>query len=247
MSFTRAFEGYRPPPDYEGTAYTKALIQESGDKIDWTTLEELTLDPVDVDPTAPQPRDFSTDDATLSAGWYRVVWEQAGGAQFEGSPVFFPTLPDWAPTVQDVGSFIRARTKASGGTEIGTFTANTRPTDGAVEGLIAQACRRVRSDIGQDPCNADLSADAGGAAALHAAMLIEQSYYPEQTRQQDSSFQSLNTLWKDAIKSLRMAVEEQCGGADGTKSGDQRPRSTFDDRAIIGPSQQRGPSDVPAW
>jgi hypothetical protein len=120
----------------------------------------------------------------------------------------------WAPEVADVAALIRARTKVRGGEELGTFTDTTIPTAEEVENLIDKAVRRVASKIGVAPCNEDLEADAKDSAALYAAMLVEQSYYPEQTRPDQSAFKSMQSLFNDAIKDLADAVRATCAGSD---------------------------------
>lgn len=164
--------------------------------------------------------------------------------------------PSWRPAVADVAALIRARTKIPGGVEAGTFqdervadpdadppvTAQraTRPNATEVEALIDQACRRVASRIGGPTiCSdaSDLEDDAKSAAAMYAAMLVEQSYWPEQTTAAGSSFQSLRSLWADTIKDLAEGVESRCGtgtGGDGVASTE--PSSYFDDAQLIGRS-----------
>lgn len=215
MSFVRSFVDVAPPARFDAGAdpFTVALIQEAAEREGaFETIESITLSPVDTDPSKPLERNLTTDKATLAAAWYRVVWEDASGDTFAGASFYVPALPDWAPTVRDVAALIRARTKIPGGGEAGTFNENTRPTGLEVEALIYQAVRRVSSAVGGEPCSDELRFDASGAAAIYAAMLAEQSYYPEQTRAEASSFRSLEMLWKDQIKTLAAAVAEQCGG-----------------------------------
>lgn len=142
----------------------------------------------------------------------------------------------WQPEVWEVGALIHARTKQRGGKgELGTFNAHTRPTGQQVEYLILQACRRVATAIGAEPCTEALKGDAKAAAAIYAAMLIEQSYWPEQTVAQGSSFKNLEALWKDQIRTLTEAVAEQCGGSgEAVGSGGQIPREGSDELPLIG-------------
>lgn len=145
-----------------------------------------------------------------------------------------------APTVDEVAAHCQARLVLRGGGNSETFTDQTKPTKAQVEKLLDDAGKRVSSKTGGTPCNDDLIADAQGTAAIYAAMLIEQSYYPGQTRDQGSSFQSLLALWKDAISDLAKAVAEQCGGqggGDGDIGMDTRsPKATFDSCGLIGRS-----------
>jgi hypothetical protein len=120
--------------------------------------------------------------------------------------------PDWTPDVAAVAALIRARTKIPGGHEAGTFNDRTRPTAVEVEAMIAQAVDHVAAAIGGDPCNDQLRESAGAASAMLAAILIEQSYWPEQAEARGSSATRLESLFNTRMKALTSAVAEQCGG-----------------------------------
>lgn len=147
---------------------------------------------------------------------------------------------DYTPTSAEVAAHLRARLKEPGGNEPEDFTANTRPTKAQVDTLAAQGNRAVASRVGSDLCQAAIDAglvDAGKElAAIYVAMLIEQSYYPEQTRNAGSSFQSLYQLWKDGIAAYTEQVGEVCGTGDGEAVGGagQEPHAFFDDLALLG-------------
>jgi hypothetical protein len=151
--------------------------------------------------------------------------------------------PEWTPSVEDVAAHIRARTKNPAGKEVGTFDATTRPTGEEVERLISKGVRRVMTQVG-DPCTEELREDAGAAAALYTAMLIEQSYFPEQTTATGSSFNSLMKLWEGQIKVLDEEVARECGGAAGGEGGGAdgkailTPAAYTDLREVIGPSSK---------
>ena len=129
------------------------------------------------------------------------------------------TEATFAPTVAEVASYIRARTKVAGGKEVGTFTENTRPTQAEVELLIAQAVDHVGGAIGGDPCNEQLMQSAAAAAALYTAILVEVSYFPETSANTGSSAARLEALFNGRMKSLSASVAEQCGG-QGTGGGE---------------------------
>ncbi len=87
-----SFENYQPTPRYDAIPWTEALIQEAtaADALDadWTTIDTITLDPVDADPTDPASRDFTTENASDTAGlWYRIIFSDADGDQL------LPTVP----------------------------------------------------------------------------------------------------------------------------------------------------------
>lgn len=144
------------------------------------------------------------------------------------------------PSVDDVAALLQARLERRGGGKAQTFDDTTSPTGTQVGLLAGQAGRRVAASIGTElcPAAADLADDAIQAAAIYAAMLVEQSYFPEQTRNAGSSFQSLKSLWDDAIRTLTEAVGERCGSGDGGAVGGegQRPRAWFDALPLIGRS-----------
>lgn len=121
-------------------------------------------------------------------------------------------LEEITPTVQQVARLIRARTKDSLGAEVGTFNGDTRPTDTAVEDLIHEAVSHVDSMYGGEPCEDNLKARAKGLAAIYTAMLIEQSYFPEQVNSNFSPYDKLERLFDKGVTSLAKAVSEACGG-----------------------------------
>lgn len=241
MTYVRSFLGFAPPPRYEEAAdpFTEVLIEEAQSSAgEFLVIETVELDPVDTDPANPQARDFTTDAATQDPGFYRLTWKDAGGQTFTGGIIRFPSLPVWAPSVREVAALLRARTKIPGGQEVGTFNSNTRPTGEEVELLIAQGVSRVVSAVGATLCdNADLKDAARRCAALYTAMLVEQSYWPEQTRSDSSSFKSMQSLFTEQIKTLTEQVAETCGGGgdggDATGGDGQMPAGGFDDGLLL--------------
>lgn len=66
---------YVPEARYDDVPWTHARIEEAPAATgDWTAIDTFTLAPVDADPTLPASRSFTSTNATLPAGWYRVVW-----------------------------------------------------------------------------------------------------------------------------------------------------------------------------
>lgn len=204
------------------------------------------------DGIAENPEDSGHYQATRTApderGEYSVVWDDGSGPSwiaFDDLVVTYD-LPDdapgegvdWTPTVAEVAAYIRARTKVSGGKEVGTFTENTRPTQIEVELLIGQAVDHVSAAIGGDPCNEQLKRSARVAAALYTAVLVEVSYFPETSAQSGSSAVRLEALFNARLKSLTSAVAEQCGGQgegdSGGSSGSLAAGSFSDGYALIG-------------
>lgn len=143
-------------------------------------------------------------------------------------------MSDYTPTTAEVAAKVRARVVEPGGNEPNDFTAETRPTLDQVTALLPDGHRAVASKIGANLCDSasDLEADGKGLAAIYVAMEIEQSFYPEQTRDAGSSFQSLMQLWKDGISALKENVDDQCGPGEGGEG--QEPHAFFDEEPLFG-------------
>jgi hypothetical protein len=139
----------------------------------------------------------------------------------EGDPT-----PSWRPTTKAVASYIRTRTKVAGGGIVGDFTTETKPTGEQAEEVISEACDYIATSLGVDePCNDNLKRRTGVVAAMYAALLIEQSFYPETTESRGSSFKSLEALFNPALKRLEVAVEEQCGEGEGGGADGLHPKA----------------------
>lgn len=84
-----SFEDYEVTPRFDGTAWAKIQIAESATEAGpWTVIDTLTIDPVDPDPAHPEPRSFTTEKATLAAGWYLVTFIDDQLNQLVTDPVF---------------------------------------------------------------------------------------------------------------------------------------------------------------
>lgn len=149
-----------------------------------------------------------------------------------------PDPPVYRPTVAEVASYIRARTKIAGGGIAGTFTEQTNIKAAEVEPIIDQAVGLILSDLGGEPCTDKLQGQMKTVAAILAAMLVEQSFFPEQTTGAGNSFASLEKLYKPKMQSLADQVEKQCGtgggGEDG--AGSAVSQAHYDGRRLIGPN-----------
>ena len=118
---------------------------------------------------------------------------------------------DWAPSVEDVGALLRARTvEADTGEELGTFTDDTRPTSTAVVSLIDAATDDVVSAVGgQVPQGAGVPARR--VAALGAALLVELTYFPEQLETGQSAYERLKELYDARLTALIPKIEADTG------------------------------------
>lgn len=150
-----------------------------------------------------------------------------------------PDPPAYRPTVDEVASYIRARTKVAGGGIAGTFTDQTNIKAAEVEPIIDQAVGLILSDLGGEPCTDKLQGQMKTVAAILAAMLVEQSLFPEQTTGVGNSFASLEKLYKPKMQSLADQVERECGTGGGGENGSEGAaiaRATFDSRRLLGPT-----------
>lgn len=116
----------------------------------------------------------------------------------------------YTPSVQDVANLLRARTRVLAGSEAGTFTDDTVPTDDQVTGLIDTAMAFVAGGLGDVPEGSACEEGARGLAAIKAAQLVEISYYPEQVAP-GGTVDQLRALYDE----LLLAVQNCIGGGVG--------------------------------
>ena len=109
-----------------------------------------------------------------------------------------------------MAALIRARTKDSQGGEIGTFTAETRPTDIQVQSLIALAEGDVLTQVGSKLYQS-LAKAATSMIALRSACFVELSYWPEQIRTDRSAYEPLWRMYESGMTSLLGAIEAGAG------------------------------------
>lgn len=82
MGYVRTLTNFAPPPRLDGQPFVQMRVEEAPTETGtWTMIagSQVALDPVDVDPSKPQLRSFTTDQATLPSGWLRVVFIDADG------------------------------------------------------------------------------------------------------------------------------------------------------------------------
>lgn len=200
------FVDYIPAPRFDEKPWTAARI-EAADALagPWTAIETIALDPVDTDPSDPQPRSFTTEGATDET-WFRIVFVDADGDESPTDPIPARSAPAYTPRIADVANLLRARTKA-GMQELGTFNDTTRPTGKQVEGLIRQATADVSMRVGVE-IPETLVASARHVCTLRAAQLVELSYFPEQQEGAAlSPYQTLRLSYEEALDKLVKAVQ----------------------------------------
>lgn len=164
--------------------------------------------------------------APLTAGSYTIIWTGPETGQTATEPVVIEV--GIQPSVASVAALLRARTKVRGGSEAGTFTDTTRPTDVAVNDLINDAADEVLGKV--QPIDPTLPAGSAynapgsayerrirGAIRLYAAILIETSYWPEQVRSAQSPVGTYQALYNGRIRAL--ISEGETGQAEGMGVG----------------------------
>ena len=104
-------------------------------------------------------------------------------------------IPDWMATPSDVAALLRARTKDDTGRELGEWSDETRPTLDEVQQLIDLAAMQASDADGPSGACGPLCRNV---IALHAACLVELSYFPEQVRSDRSPYTELKELLTDA-------------------------------------------------
>jgi hypothetical protein len=83
-----SFTDYEVTPRYDGTSWKQARIGESSQETGpWTTIDTINLLP-DPNPADPAPKSFTTDNATMTEGWYLVTFLDDAGNQLVTDPVF---------------------------------------------------------------------------------------------------------------------------------------------------------------
>lgn len=87
----RSFQGFRPSPRFDSIPWNRVRIQESALAAGpWVTIDTQVLSPIDPNPASPLSRNFTTDDATLAAGFYRIYFLDASNNEDEKVVVEYP-------------------------------------------------------------------------------------------------------------------------------------------------------------
>jgi hypothetical protein len=167
-----------------------------------------------------------------TAGWSPAV-EQLIVSATAPQAIDDPLTVSWRPAAAEVGALLPKRTKDSNGTNQGTFTELTEPTEAQVETIISLATGHLASRLGtrEDLALPQLTSRARGVTALYAAMLVELTFFPEQVGTNRSPYPQLKELFDEGTKALLEAVAEAGDGGDGDAIGGagQMPSSSFPD------------------
>jgi hypothetical protein len=205
MTFVVSLERFTPPARSDGVPYTSVRIEEAATSSGpWAVIDTQATAP-DADPEYPATRDLTTTKATLAEGWYRVTWVDLNAVAATPSDAVQNRLElagGTRPTVADVASKVRARTRVKGGGQAGTFNTKTNPTADDVEALIDEALDEVLGKVREPEAATDYERRVRGAVALYTAILIELSYYPEQVGSGKSPAATYQALYASRIKAL---------------------------------------------
>lgn len=204
MSYVVPFTDYTPTA--APTAWTGLTIEEAATPGGpWTLIDTQTLVP-DADPAHPSSRSFTTNDATLLAGWYRVTFTNAAGDTQPFDPVF--NGANITPPQVEVARLVRARTAAGGG-QTGVFSDRTDPTSGEVDALMAQAATDLTSKVGV-VLPVEVHAIARAVVAVGTAMLIELG-----SRDFDRDrYDRLERMYDTRLAQLVTAAQEVAAGGE---------------------------------
>jgi hypothetical protein len=118
------------------------------------------------------------------------------------------TIPEplpWLATPEDVAALLRARTKDETGRELGSWSDATRPTYDEVAQLIELA--RMQATDADGPAQTACGPLCRTVIALHAACLVELSYFPEQVRSDRSPYSELRDMLTDAQAAYSLCRE----------------------------------------
>lgn len=136
---------------------------------------------------------------------------------------------DYKPTLEELGTFMRTRTKTRYGAVVGTFTDSTPVTDEQATELIEQAVDEVAIAVGANlPSGPEGDEDIykKGAKALIlllSSMNVELQLAPEQVNDPRSPYAALERRYTAFRKSLIEAVTEARGGTGGGESAGEDP------------------------
>lgn len=134
---------------------------------------------------------------------------------------------DYRPSLEDVGAISLVRTVDNVGIQVGTFTADTRPTDSQVEILIDKALGELGNYIGADIPEV-LWPAAIHVASKYTAMLIELTLYAHEIRANISSYPTWKELYDQELAQLVLAVQSlEAGDAFGNLARFGFPPPTF--------------------
>lgn len=214
QTYVVSFTDYQPVPRFDEIPWTTVMIEESDSETgDWNLIDTQPLWPVDEDPANPMSRSFTTDNATIEHGWYRILFGDVNNNIVETAPMFNGEPIEWAPTLQDVGHIVLSRTRDENGVVLGTFTDITQPTDDEVRVLIEKAIDDLIPLIGTD-IPESLIGEAQNVASIRTAMYIELTFFANEVAMNRSVYPELKVLFDEKVAALSKAIASVEAGGD---------------------------------
>jgi hypothetical protein len=143
MSQVISFQGYTPPARFDSNPWTEARVEEGLTETgSWSLIDTLVLDPVDADPTQPQIRNLTTENASDTTGlWYRIIFADAlGGTSLPTEPIQ-NLLP--SPTSRDLCTLADVLRYIPG------YDSND-PTDATFAALITSESEAIHDETGRE-------------------------------------------------------------------------------------------------
>lgn len=229
-----SFENYHPSPRFDGIPWTRAVIDEATTaEGPWNTIDTVVFSDPDANPAEPKLRSFTTDNATILQGWYRVTFTDTFGQSTQPTaPVYNGPDQLYEPTIDQVARKILSRTRDTYGTVTGTFSDKTQPTDAQVAAIIGDVMTEVADVIG-DEIPEVLLDDASNVVALRAAMQIEVDFYADQINTGRSPYPQLKEMYEENLANLQQQVVAiESGGGTGPvddAGGSGFPQYSFPD------------------
>ena len=159
-------------------------------------------------------RSFTTNEATIPAGWYRVTFVDDLGNQLITDPVFNRAGArdqNYFPSVRNVASKIMSRTKDQFGNLIGTFNDETTPTDEQVD-QVSEGCITDVADVIGDRVPEAFIDDAQNVAALRTALQVELDFFSDQVNTGRSIYPQLLEQYKLSLENLKSSIASDLAG-----------------------------------
>lgn len=110
-----SFNNYRPPARFDDVPWLQAQIDEAGTFTGpWTTIDTVTFDVPDTDPSDPQERSFTTPNGTAPDLWYTVTFlDGSGGRSIPTNPVQNTTGGAPYATTDELFRVLKVRTPSA--------------------------------------------------------------------------------------------------------------------------------------
>lgn len=102
-----SFDNYELEPRYDNLPWTTIRIEESATETGtYVQIDEFPLDPLDTNPAFPIKRSFTTDNATLNSGWYKVSFLDSIGNIQTTDPVYNAASVEIMATLDDINGYL---------------------------------------------------------------------------------------------------------------------------------------------